>query len=262
MKYRLIAAAALLFFAAVSLYPAAVRFSGYTFRAYVVRSTGGIYAEFPGFNKPTLKVRPNEEYSVVIYNPLPVRAAVALSIDGLNSIDGKRTSLRNSRKWMIGPRSSITISGWQTGMTTLRKFVFTDQSSTYAQWKENRDGKNYTRNLGVIGVAWFWNAQELDAALNPPQPFEKETYRSKDDLSRSSGDSYGPRAHAESKAGTGMDDQQQHYVTEVEFYDNAGMYSLNNVLKIYYEFAKDEQTPAPFIDEGNLDGDFADDMYK
>jgi hypothetical protein len=38
------------------------------------------------------------------------------------------------------------------------------------------------------------------------------------------------------------------------------MYSLNNVLKIYYEFAKDEQSPAPFIDE--TEGEFADDMYK
>lgn len=257
--YFIIAAALTVLFTG-TLYSATTQFSGYGFRSYLVRSNGKSYREFYENYKTKLKVRPNEEYSIVVYNPLPVRVAVAVSIDGLNSIDGKRTTLRNARKWMIDPHSSITVSGWQTSKTTLRKFVFTEDSSSFAQWKEDKDGKRYTANLGVIGVAWFWNAGELEAALNPPQPFiddrlsAAEHEKNKKDMPSAS--------RSEGKAGTGMGTQQQHYVTEVEFDENAGMYSVRDVLKIYYEFAKEEPLPLPFINEENDGGDYTPDMNK
>lgn len=268
MKHRHIAAVAVLVAIATgvtgTVFPASVRFQGYSFQASVHRSGGRPYREHSEWGRPTLKVRPGEEYSIVIRNPLPVRAAVALSIDGLNSIDGKRTTLRNARKWIVEPYSSVTISGWQTGMSTLRKFVFTDQRDAYAQWKENREGKNYTRNLGVIGVAWFWDARELDAVLNPPQPFaEDEQVRLSESL-RNKRDASSPSAgaRAESKAGTGMGSQEQHHVTEVEFDANTGMFSVRDVLKIHYEFARDIPRPQPFIDDGNVTRNFAEDMYR
>ncbi len=53
------------------------------------------------------------EYELRIRNPLPERVAVALSVDGLNSIDARHTSAWNSSKWVIEPYGTITIGGWQ-----------------------------------------------------------------------------------------------------------------------------------------------------
>ena len=112
------------------LFAASTDFKGYVFDARVLKTSGKQYREFVENKQSNLKVRPNEEYSIVVYNPLPVRVAVAVTIDGLNSIDGKRTTTRNAQKWMIDPKSSLTISGWQTSKQTLRKFLFTEQDAT------------------------------------------------------------------------------------------------------------------------------------
>src|ERR1700730_10344398 len=51
------------------------------------------------------------EYEVRIRNPLPVRVAVALSVDGLNTINTRHTSAWQSSKWVIAPYQTIHISG-------------------------------------------------------------------------------------------------------------------------------------------------------
>lgn len=259
-----VGAAVLTLFTANLVLANTTQFKGYNFEAYVIKSNGKRYTEFMENSQATLKVRPKEEYSIVVRNPLPVQVAVAVSIDGLNSIDGKRTSPRNAKKWIIGPNSSITVSGWQTSSKTMRKFLFTEDTAAYAQWKEKKEGRPYTRNLGVIGVAWFWNNQQLDMALHPPQPFADEYSR---DGGRAKMDSRAPAAaskaaEAERRAGTGMGDQQQNYVTEVEFSETDGMYSVKDVLKIYYEFASEPPEPMPFESDDDDDGRFTPDMYK
>src|SRR5690242_13944884 len=40
------------------------------------------------------------EYEVRITNPLPVRVAVALSVDGLNTIDARQTGAWDASKWL------------------------------------------------------------------------------------------------------------------------------------------------------------------
>ncbi|HEY6122220.1 MAG TPA: hypothetical protein VIV66_19840, partial [Pyrinomonadaceae bacterium] len=53
------------------------------------------------------------DYEIRVRNPLSIRVAVALSVDGLNSIDARRTSAWNASKWVIDPYQTIVISGWQ-----------------------------------------------------------------------------------------------------------------------------------------------------
>jgi hypothetical protein len=245
------------------------RFQGYSFDAYAQRSDGPRYRESSVDGQAKLYVRPGEEYSIVVNNPLPVRAAVAVSIDGLNSIDGSRTTPGRARKWMIAPHSSLSITGWQTGSDTARNFVFTPDDASFAQWKENKSGRHYTKNLGVIGVAWFWNREELEAALHPPQPFAdgdrsmKALRRSADSSNMAGMPAQAPAAAAaEAKAGTGMGEEAYHPVTEVEFNANAGMYSLKDVLKLYYEFAKEPARPQPFVGQEEEGMRFTEDMYK
>src|SRR5688572_15691893 len=74
-----------------------------------------------------------KEYAIRLRNPYGVRIAVALSVDGLNSIDARETAAADARKWVIGPYETITISGWQTSQSHARRFEFTTEESSYGQ---------------------------------------------------------------------------------------------------------------------------------
>src|SRR5690349_19763984 len=52
------------------------------------------------------------EYEIRLRNDSYDRVAVALSVDGLNTIDARHTSAWNASKWVIEPYQTITISGW------------------------------------------------------------------------------------------------------------------------------------------------------
>ncbi|MFC1585934.1 hypothetical protein ACFL5V_10340 [Fibrobacterota bacterium] len=237
---------------AVSSDAAHIKFKGYRFESYVVGDNLSRFPEARKKEKSWLQVEEGAEYSIVVNNPLPVRVAAAVTIDGLNTIDGKRTTPKKARKWIIEAHSSITLRGWQTGNSSLRRFVFTNQSGSYAEWKGKRDCKPYNRNLGVIGVAYFWNKAELKRAFNPPRPFaEKGTGKSSRSKSKRapSADSELEAAPAEPRAGTGMGHKETHNVYEVAFHYDTGMYHSRAVLTIYYEFARNVLQPRPFIEE-------------
>ena len=61
------------------------------------------------------------EYAIRLRNPYPVRVAVALSVDGLNTIDARETRAKGARKWVLGPYETVTISGWQTSASHDRR---------------------------------------------------------------------------------------------------------------------------------------------
>ena len=42
------------------------------------------------------------EYAIRLRNPYAVRVAVALSVDGLNTIDARETTAADARKWVLG----------------------------------------------------------------------------------------------------------------------------------------------------------------
>jgi hypothetical protein len=257
-------AAGIIIASLTTAYGSITRFRGYTFEAYALSDVGYRYCETGRSNGATIQVENDDEYSLVINNPLPVRVAVAVTIDGLNVIDGKRTTPGNGAKWMIGPYSSITLRGWQTGRSSLRRFVFTGKSASYAKWKEERDNREYTQNLGIIGIAYFWNSAELQAALRPPEPFANGHGECR---SKQAARSSAAQAPAESRAalrcaeadaasgepyeqaGTGMGSNEYNGVYDVEFRYDAGMYRANDALLIYYEFARKQQRPQPFVNE-------------
>jgi hypothetical protein len=89
------------------------------------------------------------EYTLSITNPLPQRVAVALSVDGLNTIDARHTSPRDARKWVLGPYETIEISGWQVNQNDARRFFFTGERQSYGAYLGE------TKNLGVIEAAFF-----------------------------------------------------------------------------------------------------------
>jgi hypothetical protein len=110
-----------------------------------------------GHRRPTYPARgtlyiealKGREYEIRLRNPYPIRVAVALSVDGLNTIDARHTDARAARKWVLGPYETVTISGWQTSMTDARRFEFTSEGQSYGAWL----GK--TNDLGVISAVFF-----------------------------------------------------------------------------------------------------------
>jgi hypothetical protein len=72
------------------------------------------------------------EYELRLTNPLAERVAVAVSVDGLNVIDARHTSAWDASKWIIHPRGTLTLSGWQVGSERARRFNFTTEREAYA----------------------------------------------------------------------------------------------------------------------------------
>ena len=89
------------------------------------------------------------EYSVRLTNRTGERVAVALAVDGLNSIDARMSTSREAAKWILDPWQTVTLDGWQTGSSTARHFFFTTETKSYGAWL----GK--ANNLGVISAAVF-----------------------------------------------------------------------------------------------------------
>jgi hypothetical protein len=109
-----------------------------------------------------------EEYSLRLSNPFPVRVAVALSVDGLNTIDARRTTARDASKWVIPPYGSITVSGWQMSSTRARRFYFTNERDSYA----NRIGR--PADMGVISAVFFRERRNRSDIFLPPRPQEAQ----------------------------------------------------------------------------------------
>ncbi len=100
-----------------------------------------------------VEARRGRDYAIRLTNLEPVRVAVALAVDGRNTIDGRRTSARDGRKWILDPWQSVVISGWQTGDSRARRFTFTTTENSYAAWLGD------SSNAGVIEAVAFRERQ-------------------------------------------------------------------------------------------------------
>lgn len=105
--------------------------------------------EYRAYGTRYVEALKGKAYAIRLRNPFNVRVAVALSVDGLSTIDARHTTAAAARKWVIGPRETITISGWQTSMAEARRFFFTTEDQSYAQ----RLGQ--PENQGVISAVFF-----------------------------------------------------------------------------------------------------------
>jgi hypothetical protein len=107
------------------------------------------------------------EYELRVRNPSADRVAVALSVDGLNTVDARHTSAWNASKWVIEPYQSITISGWQMSTERARRFYFTNERDSYGA------KLGQTANLGVISAVFF-RERDRPISVTPPYPNTKD----------------------------------------------------------------------------------------
>ena len=235
------------------------------FRVEVLDDDEGVKPEALQSGKPFVAALSGERYSVRLYNPLPVRVAVNLTVDGLNSITGKPCGVSDGEKWMIDPYGSITIPGWQVSGGEARRFFFTPKPKSYAKWRGDETGLNLSANCGVIGAAYFWNQAELDQYYED-HPIYRYIHHPRlsasragacDDLAAQGAPA--PSAEApenemkkdapEEQAGTGMGESESNPTIQVAFDYDTGMYSPDQAVVIYYDFAKVE-SPNPFPEDG------------
>jgi hypothetical protein len=121
------------------------------------------------------------EYEVRIQNPLPYRVAVALSVDGLNTIDARRTTAWNASKWVIEPYGTINIAGWQMSSERARRFYFTSERDSYGA------KLGQTANLGVVQAVFYRERRPIAVPVSPsprPRPLYEEDGRRGEDRRR------------------------------------------------------------------------------
>jgi hypothetical protein len=110
---------------------------------------GAPQPRYPHDGRWYIEARKGREYAIRLRNPYAVRVAVALSVDGLNTIDARQTTASDARKWVLGPYETVTISGWQTSLNEARRFEFTTEERSYGA------ALGKTANLGVISAVYY-----------------------------------------------------------------------------------------------------------
>ena len=154
------------------------------------------------------------EYTLVMTNHSDRRLAVALAVDGLNTIDARHTEPRKAMKWVIEPHDSVEISGWQVSSDRARRFYFTSESDSYGA------ALGQTQNLGIISAAVFREkapAVETEyrrEAPAPAAPGAGASAESKGQLS-SNLEKQKRDEKPEDFAATGMGDSMSHRVERV-----------------------------------------------
>src|ERR1041385_8027035 len=119
-------------------------------------------AEYAARGKTYIEAIKGAEYELRLRNSSPDRVAVALSVDGLNTIDARHTSAWNASKWVIEPYQTITISGWQMSTERARRFYFTNERDSYGA------KLGQTANLGVISAVFF-RERSRPVPITPPE---------------------------------------------------------------------------------------------
>ncbi|HKQ59788.1 MAG TPA: hypothetical protein VJS92_00810 [Candidatus Polarisedimenticolaceae bacterium] len=170
---------------------------------------GAPLTEYAGRGTSYIEASRGREYSIRLTNHSGERVAIALSVDGLNSIDAKTTTAREAAKWILGPWESITLDGWQTSSSTARRFFFTSEQDSYGSWL----GK--TKNLGVISAAVFRERRPQpvpmyreDSRMAPSAPAPEE---------RAAAGQAAPQKLSDEMAATGIGRELGHEVRRVEF---------------------------------------------
>ena len=135
------------------------------------------------------------EYELRLRNSSPDRVAVALSVDGLNSIDARHTSAWNASKWVIEPYQTITVSGWQMSTERARRFYFTTERDSYGA------KLGQTANLGVISAVFFKERRPI----SPVTPPSISRDRNSEEMRSQEAPSSSPKSR--SAAGTGSQDR-------------------------------------------------------
>lgn len=106
-------------------------------------------SEYPWQGRTYVEALRTRSFTLRVSNPTAERVAVAISVDGRNVVDAKRTGERSATKWVLDPWQTLDIPGWQVSGDTARRFFFTETARSYAKWLGD------TSNVGTIEAVFF-----------------------------------------------------------------------------------------------------------
>ena len=119
-------------------------------------------ASAPLFFKPSTSDRhyfqayQGRNYSLVVRNTTGRRIGVVISVDGLNVVNGERSSLdRHEQMYVLDAWESAEIQGWRSSLDDVRRFVFVDEQRSYAERTGQANG-----DMGWIRVAAFREVEQ------------------------------------------------------------------------------------------------------
>ncbi len=162
-------------------------------------------AEYAQQHALYIEAQPKAEYALRLSNRSPRRVAVALAVDGLNTIDARSTTAARARKWVLDPWQTVVIEGWQVSGSTARRFVFTTEASSYGAWLGR------TENLGVIEAVVYPERRPLPR----PRVLEQGKAAAGAPAAPGARDEASGRSEAEGYAATGIGDEVDHRVVQV-----------------------------------------------
>ena len=186
-----------------------------------------------------VEAKEGARYQVRVRNTSGERVAFVISVDGLNAINGERSTLRSSEPmYVLNPYQTTTIKGWRRSLSKVARFVFVDEQRSYAERTNQANG-----DMGWIRVAAFreqpyygWQKDEGQVRDNDGrskagergQPAPQST-RGTEPMAK--GDVYG--SPQESNPGTGWGQTEKDKVREVQF--NPQAYACAQVI-VRYEY--------------------------
>lgn len=199
--------AAMLLLASIALVAPSVEAlesSGYSLEILV---DGRPLTEFDARSTTYIEARKGAEYSIRLRNHTNRRIAVALAVDGLNTIDAKTTTARQASKWVLGPYETTIVDGWQTGPETARRFFFTTEDRSYGAWLGR------TSNLGVIEAVVYRERRPVIARRQK----RFETHESGESMSEGRLRAIPDPSPTDDFAATGIGDEIGNRVVQVPF---------------------------------------------
>jgi hypothetical protein len=146
------------------------------------------------------------DFAIRITNPTPYRVAVALSVDGLNTIDARHTDAWSAQKWVLDPWESTVISGWQVDQDNARRFFFTGEQSSYGA------ALGKIENLGVIEAVFYRERQHRAHANAAPKAMQPTA----PPIEGNAAGSAKSGAVSDEYAATGMGERDRHEIVDVD----------------------------------------------
>src|SRR5690349_3091605 len=150
------------------------------------------------------------EYELRVRNNSADRVAVALSVDGLNTIDARHTSAWDASKWVIEPYETITISGWQMSSERARRFYFTTERDSYAAKRGS------TVNIGVISAVFFRERRRVVVPVTPSYPSSRDEGQAASMESRAESRAPSAKSRSREDAATGIGRSIHHDVDWID----------------------------------------------
>ncbi len=200
-------------------------------------NTAPLYFASRRFDRHYFQAFRGRNYSLVVRNNTGRRVGVLIAVDGLNVVNGQRSSLSNHESMnVLDPYEQAVIRGWRTSLHNVRRFVFVDEERSYAERTGQANG-----DMGWIRVlsfqerrphTWF-NEPKLRDRDDEIVPFGQEMGEGELDKSAPSqppssdlraqkpapgeSKSYGSREESNSNPGTGWGDSRFDPVQRTRF---------------------------------------------